>query len=133
MQIRTDLAAESVAQNGQYEGISVRHRGTAFRITEIEIDTDEHGAAVGRTKGRYLTLEQLGLHHSAPEQRQQVAELADELRGNQQRGGLTNLVRGIVNANIHDRILLNLFYVSNGRPIMSAMVSAGCPARRTVS
>ena len=98
MQIRTDLAAESVAQNGQYEGISVRHRGTAFRITEIEIDTDEHGAAVGRTKGRYLTLEQLGLHHSAPEQRQQVAELADELRGFLPDGAV--LVAGLGNADI---------------------------------
>lgn len=98
MQIRTDLAAESVGRSGKIEGITVRHRGQAFRITEIEIDTDEHGAAVGRTKGRYLTLEQLSLHHSAPELRQQVTELADELRTFLPDGAV--LVAGLGNADI---------------------------------
>ena len=71
MQTRTDLALERAAGFPSQDGIFLRHRGEAFRITEIEIDTDEHGAAIGKTKGRYLTLEAAHLHHSAPQLRRQ--------------------------------------------------------------
>ena len=56
MQTRTDLALERAAGFPSQAGIRLRKRGQAFRITEIEIDSDEHGAAIGRPKGRYLTL-----------------------------------------------------------------------------
>lgn len=98
MQSRTDLAVEQTAGLGSREGIAIRHRGNAFRITEIEIDSDAHGAVIGRGKGRYLTLESAHLHHTSPELREQVTELADELRGFVPEGAV--LVAGLGNADI---------------------------------
>ena len=98
MQTRTDLALERAADLPAQEGIFIRHRGTAFRITEIEIDSDEHGAAIGRGKGHYLTLESPHLHHDTPQLRAQAAELADELRHFLPEGAV--LIAGLGNAEI---------------------------------
>lgn len=98
MQSRTDLAVEQAAGLRSREGIAIRHRGTAFRITEIEIDSDAHGAVIGRGKGRYLTLESTLLHHTSPQLREQVTELADELRPFLPEGAV--LVAGLGNADI---------------------------------
>ena len=98
MQVRTDLALERAAGSPSQEGILLRRRGTAFRITEIEIDSDEHGAAIGRPKGRYLTLEAMHLHHASPQMQQQVTELAEELRRFIPEGAA--LVAGLGNADI---------------------------------
>ena len=98
MQIRTDLALERAAGSPAQEGIILRKRGRAFRITEIEIDSDEHGAAIGRPKGRYLTLEALQLHHASPQMKQQVTELAAELRRFIPEGAA--LIAGLGNADI---------------------------------
>ena len=80
MQTRTDLALERTEGLSPQAGIFIRHRGTAFRITEIEIDSDEHGAAIGKGMGRYLTLETAQLRHAVPQLRTQAAELAAELK-----------------------------------------------------
>lgn len=98
MQTRTDLALECAAGFPSQAGILIRHRGEAFRITEIEIDSDEHGAAIGRTKGRYLTLEAAHLHHASPQLRRQATELADELRSFLPGGAV--LIAGLGNADI---------------------------------
>ena len=98
MQVRTDLALERAAGSPSQEGILLRRRGTAFRITEIEIDSDEHGAAIGRPKGRYLTLEAAQLHHASPQMKQQITELAEELRRFIPEGAA--LVAGLGNADI---------------------------------
>lgn len=98
MQNRTDLALERAAGFFPQEGILMRHRGRAFRITEIEIDSDEHGAAIGKSKGRYLTLEAAQLHHASPQLREQAAELADELRHFIPDGAV--LIAGLGNADI---------------------------------
>lgn len=81
MQTRTDLALEQAGGVSGREGISVRKRGNAFRTTEIIIDSDAHGAAIGRGKGRYLTLESERLSQFSAAYREQVEELAAELRG----------------------------------------------------
>ena len=98
MQTRTDLALERAAGCPPQEGIFLRRRGQAFRITEIEIDSDAHGAAIGKTKGRYLTLEAAHLHHAPPQLRGQVTELADELRRFIPEGPV--LIAGLGNADI---------------------------------
>lgn len=98
MQTRTDLALERAAGFPPQEGIFIRHRGTAFRITEIEIDSDEHGAAIGHGMGHYLTLESPHLHHDTPQLRAQAAELADELRHFLPEGAV--LIAGLGNAEI---------------------------------
>ena len=95
---RTDLAVERTNAAESYPGITVRERGSAFRITEIVIDTDAHGAAIGRGRGRYLTLETADLHHTTPHLRGQAAELAEELRQFIPPGAV--LVAGLGNADI---------------------------------
>ena len=98
MQYRTDLALERAEELPLQEGIFMRRRGQAFNITEIEIDSDAHGAAIGRGKGRYLTLETAQLHHAAPQLRAQAAELAEELRRFIPEGAV--LIAGLGNAEI---------------------------------
>lgn len=95
---RTDLALERAAGMTAQTGILMRRRGESFRITEIEIDSDEHGAPIGRGKGRYLTLESAHLHHQTPQLRAQATELADELRRFLPEGAV--LVAGLGNAEI---------------------------------
>lgn len=80
MQSRTDLALEQAGAVRDSAGIHISERGKAFHVTEIIIDSDAHGAAIGRSKGRYLTLEGERLSHFSAEYRQQVEELAAELR-----------------------------------------------------
>lgn len=80
MHTRTDLALEHSGIRMPHEGIVLRERGNAFHITEIIIDSDENGAAIGRTKGRYLTLECERLSHFSAAYQEQAEELAAELR-----------------------------------------------------
>ena len=76
---RTDLALEQTP-DALPEGITLTRRGKEFAVTEIVIDSDAHGAAIGRQKGRYLTLEHLTPHVPADTLRAQTEELAAELR-----------------------------------------------------
>ena len=50
MNIRTDLALESVNAARISEGITQTTRGKAFKITEITIAEDRHGAKIGKKK-----------------------------------------------------------------------------------
>ncbi len=95
---RTDLAVEQTDKAESYPGITVQERGRAFRITDITIDSDDHGKVIGRGKGRYLTLESADLHHATPQLREQAAELAEELRQFIPEGAV--LVAGLGNADI---------------------------------
>ena len=98
MQQRTDLAVEQEGIFTPHEGIILRRRGRAFRITEIEIDSDEHGAVIERGKGKYLTLE-LPQHSDTPSTAQEQAEeLAEELRHFLPEGAV--LIAGLGNADI---------------------------------
>ena len=95
---RTDLAVEQTEALDTQSGIAVKERGKAFRITEIIIDSDEHGAVIGRGRGRYLTLESADLHHATPQLRAQATELAAELRQFIPDGAV--LIAGLGNADI---------------------------------
>ena len=97
MQNRTDLALEQAAMLDKPEGITQTVRGKAFRITEIVIDSDEHGAVIGRGKGRYLTLE-MREDENLPDFQTQAEELAAELRDFLPEGAV--LVAGLGNADI---------------------------------
>lgn len=99
MNHRTDLALECAAAYPPQEGICIRRRGMHFRITEIEVDSDEHGAAIGKSKGRYLTLETRQAGHAVPLLEEEVTELAEELRSFlPESGGV--LFAGLGNADI---------------------------------
>lgn len=80
MNIRTDLALESINAAKIYEGITKTTRGQAFRITEIKISEDKYGERIGRKKGRYITLEGSPLGRFSDDFRQMAHELSDELK-----------------------------------------------------
>ncbi len=96
MSIRTDLALESAAA---YSGIAQQIRGSYFRITDIRIESDQHGAAIGKPKGHYLTLETTALHRHNPHFAQLAEELAAELMPFLPENGLV-LVAGLGNRSI---------------------------------
>lgn len=80
MNIRTDLALESVNAAKICEGITKTTRGQAFKITEIKISEDKYGERIGRKKGRYITLEGSPLGRFSDDFRQMAHELSDELK-----------------------------------------------------
>lgn len=96
MAIRTDLAVESASG---VSGIHHQQRGEWFQITDICIDSDQHGAAIGKPKGHYLTLETTALHRHNPNFAQLAQELAKELSSFLPRDGLV-LIAGLGNRSI---------------------------------
>lgn len=98
MNNRTDLALERAEELPKQNGIRIFRRGQTFRTTELVIDSDAAGAAIDRSKGRYLTLENRQLSHAAPLLEPQVTELADELRSFVPEGAV--LIAGLGNADI---------------------------------
>lgn len=79
MNIRTDLALESVNASKINEGITRTTRGKAFKITEIRIMDDSHGERIGKKKGRYITLEGEPLGRFSDSFKEMAHELSDEL------------------------------------------------------
>lgn len=79
MNVRTDLALESVNAAKISEGITRIVRGKAFKITEIKIEEDRFGQSIGRKKGRYITLEGAPLSRYSDDFREMAKEFAYEL------------------------------------------------------
>lgn len=79
MNMRTDLALESVNAAKISEGITRTMRGKAFKITEIKISEDKHGEKIGKKKGRYITLEGEPLGRFSESFKEMAAELSAEL------------------------------------------------------
>ena len=79
MDIRTDLALESLSSEELPESVHVSFRGRAFRITELTIDDDSLLASTGKGKGRYITLEGGRLSRFTEDYQLMAQELAQEL------------------------------------------------------
>lgn len=99
MQYRTDLAVESIAAVREKTGIEEHKRGKYFSITEIRIQSDAAGAPLGKTKGRYITLEGQSLSRFSDDYEGMANELAAELRPLLPKDGCV-LVGGLGNADI---------------------------------
>ena len=76
---RTDLAVECVSSRSISHGITQNTRGENFCITEIIIENDTDAKALGKPKGRYVTLQSSSLNGFGGDYRKMIAELADEL------------------------------------------------------
>lgn len=98
MSIRTDLAMEHFTGESLPEGVKKFHRGKAFSITEIIIENDSHRAALGKGKGRYITLESGSLSRYCADYEAMARELAEELTALLPEGGI--LVAGLGNRDI---------------------------------
>lgn len=79
MEIRTDLAVESISGGELPEGVQRTVRGSAFAITEIVISDDPGAEAVGKDRGRYVTLEGESLSRFSDDYEDMAQELAGEL------------------------------------------------------
>lgn len=94
---RTDLALEGVGER-VVEGITRTKRGKCFDITEIVIESDEHGRPFGKPKGRYITMERNELAVTGEDFVEAASELAAELKQLIPEGGV--LVAGLGNSQI---------------------------------
>ena len=79
MDIRTDLALESLSAEELPESVHIRIRGKSFRVTEIVIDDDSCLDSIGRGRGRYITLEGSCLSRFSEDYELMAQELAQEL------------------------------------------------------
>ncbi|MBQ9898897.1 MAG: GPR endopeptidase [Ruminococcus sp.] len=79
MDIRTDLAVESISGGELPEGVQRTVRGSAFAITEIVISDETGAEAVGKERGRYVTLEGESLSRFSDDYEDMAQELAGEL------------------------------------------------------
>ncbi len=98
MDIRTDLALESISPDSLPESVHISTRGRAFRITEITIDDDSCLDTIGKGRGRYITLEGSSLSRFAEDYQSMTEELATELSALVPEGDI--LVAGIGNNDI---------------------------------
>ncbi|SFW26738.1 GPR endopeptidase [Ruminococcus flavefaciens] len=79
MEIRTDLALESFSADSLPENVHIYTRGEAFDITEIIIDDDSCLDAIGKGRGRYITLEGSSLSRFSDNYQLMAQELSQEL------------------------------------------------------
>lgn len=98
MNVRTDLALEQINEDNLPDGVKKYRRGSAFEITEIVIENDNHRASLGKGKGRYITLESGSLSRYCGNYEDMAQELADELKSMLPDGEI--LVAGLGNRDI---------------------------------
>lgn len=79
MEIRTDLALESFSADSLPENVHIYTRGEAFDITEIIIDDDSCLDAIGKGRGRYITLDGSSLSRFSDNYQLMAQELSQEL------------------------------------------------------
>lgn len=79
MNIRTDLALESLSYDHLPESVHISTRGSSFSITEIIIDDDSCLSTIGKGRGRYITLEGGSLSRFSDDYKLMAQELANEL------------------------------------------------------
>ncbi len=80
MELRTDLAVEKIPSDTVPEGVEIKKRGNVFDITEIIIHDDNCREFTGRGRGRYITLESVGLSGFSDRCEDMVCEIAQEFR-----------------------------------------------------
>lgn len=76
---RTDLAIESFPDNLS-DNIHIRTHDGIFSITEITLDDDSYSESLGKSKGRYVTLEGHNLIEFSESSEDMIHELAVEIR-----------------------------------------------------
>lgn len=79
MNNRTDLAIESFPDKS-YDNIHMQTREGIFNITEIVLDDDSYIDSLGKSHGRYVTLEGQNLMNFSDNYDDMVHELAEEIR-----------------------------------------------------
>ena len=103
MSIRTDLAVEMIDEDAKSlpKGIKRKLRkSSACSVTEIIVADDAAGMRIGKTRGRYITVETDRLSASPQDFDEQVANIAAEIIALKGSGRKTALVAGLGNSDI---------------------------------
>ncbi len=79
MYARTDLAIESFADDFS-DNVHIQKRKGVFSITEIVLDDDSYIESLGKSQGRYVTLEGQNLMEFSDSYEDMIHELAEEIR-----------------------------------------------------
>ncbi|MBR4439058.1 MAG: GPR endopeptidase, partial [Clostridia bacterium] len=99
MGYRTDLAAEARAEHGELDGVEVRTRTVEdVTVTETVISTAEAAEKLGKSVGRYITLELAGLKTGDVDEEDAGRLIAEELKPMLREGGV--LVAGLGNRRV---------------------------------
>lgn len=103
MSIRTDLAVEMIDEDAASlpKGIKRKLRkSSACSVTEIIVADDAAGARIGKTKGRYITIETDRLSASPMDFEEQVDNIAEEIISLKGENRKTALIAGLGNSDI---------------------------------
>lgn len=103
MSIRTDLAVEMIDEDASSlpKGIKRKLRkSSACSVTEIIVADDAAGARIGKTKGRYITIETDRLSASPMDFEEQVDNIAEEIISLKGENRKTALIAGLGNSDI---------------------------------
>ncbi len=103
MSIRTDLAVEMIDEDAKSlpKGIKRKLRkSSACSVTEIIVADDAAGMRIGKSRGRYVTVETDRLSASPQDFDEQVANIAAEIIALKGSGRKTALVAGLGNSDI---------------------------------
>lgn len=103
MSIRTDLAVEMIDEDASSlpKGIKRKLRkSSACSVTEIIVTDDAAGARIGKTKGRYITIETDRLSASPMDFEEQVDNIAEEIISLKGENRKTALIVGLGNSDI---------------------------------
>ena len=76
---RTDLAVEVIEGEKNLKGVRMKKRGRVYDVTEIEVETDDLREVIGKSRGRYVTLECGHLSRFSDDYEEMVRELSAEL------------------------------------------------------
>lgn len=79
MNNRTDLAVERFPENSS-GNVHINNRRGIFSVTEIILDDDSYFDTLGKSKGRYVTLEGNDLAVFSDDYEKMITELAEEIR-----------------------------------------------------
>ena len=89
MGYRTDLAAEARAEHGELDGVEVRTRTEEdITVTETVISTAGAAEKLGKSVGRYITLELAGLKTGDIDEEDAGRLIAEELKPMLREGGV---------------------------------------------
>lgn len=103
MSVRTDLAVEMIDEDAKSlpKGIKRKiRRSSACTITEIIVTNEIAGLRIGKSKGRYITIETERLSSSPSDFEEQAGNIADEISALMENDLSDGLIVGLGNSDI---------------------------------
>lgn len=103
MSVRTDLAVEMIDEDAKSLPKGIRRKlrkSSACSITEIDVTTELAGLRIGKSKGKYITIETDRLSAAPSDFEEQAANIADEITALVGEDRKSGLIVGLGNSDI---------------------------------